>query len=67
MCGGIKTNKRFACFLLFQTGKNRTQLSREKMWSLKNQNRRQKVLNRGFKFAQGDFTFWKFDEIFTDL
>ena len=34
---------------------------------LKNQNRRQKVLNRGFKFAQGDFTFWNFDKIFTDL
>jgi len=21
----------------------------------------------GFKFAQGDLTFWKFDKIFTDL
>ena len=33
----------------------------------KNQNRRQKVLSRGFKFVQGDLTFWKFDNIFTDL
>jgi len=33
----------------------------------KNQNRRRKVLNRGFKFAQGYLTFWKFDKIFTDL
>jgi len=34
---------------------------------VKNQNRRQKVLNRGLKFSQGDLTFWKFDKIFTDL
>ena len=33
----------------------------------KNQNRCQKVLHTGFKFAQGDLAFWKFDEIFTDL
>ena len=33
----------------------------------KNQNRRQKVLNRGFKFTQGDLKFWKLDKIFTDL
>ena len=33
----------------------------------KNQNRRQKVLNRGFKFAQGNLIFWKFDKIFNDL
>jgi len=33
----------------------------------KNQNRRQKVLNRGFKFPQVVLTFWKFDKIFTDL
>jgi len=24
-------------------------------------------LEKGFKFAQEDLTFWKFDEIFTDL
>jgi len=34
---------------------------------VKNQNRRQKVLNTGFEFAQGKLTFWKFDKIFTDL
>jgi len=33
----------------------------------KNQNRRQKVFNRGLKFAQGDLTFSKFEKIFTDL
>ena len=44
----------FACFLLFQTGKNRMQLNcRVKRYGLKNQNRRQKVLNRGLKFSQG--------------
>ena len=31
------------------------------------QNRRQKVLNAGFKLAQGDLAFWKFDNIFADL
>ena len=40
---------------------------RVKRCEVKNQNRRQKVLNRGFKFSQGDLTFWKFDKIFTDL
>ena len=33
----------------------------------KKQNRRRKVMNRAFKFAQGVLTFWKFDKIFTDL
>jgi len=48
----------FACFLLFQTGKNRMQLNyRVRRWGVKNQNRRQKVLNRGLKFSQGDLTF----------
>ena len=48
---------RFACFLLFQTGKNRMQLNcRVKKCGVKNQNRRQKVLNRRFKFSQGDLT-----------
>ena len=46
----------FACFLLFQTGKNRMQLNyREKRCGAKNQNRRQKVLNRGLKFSQGSW------------
>ena len=58
----------FACFLLFQTAKNRMQLNyRVKRCGDKNQNRRQKVLNRGLKFSQGDLTFWKLDKIFTDL
>ena len=52
----------------FQTGKNRMQLKyRLKRCGVKNQNRRQKVLNRGLKFSQGDLTFWKFDKIVTDL
>jgi len=38
-----------------------------KRHGVKNQNRRQKVLNRGLKFSQGDLTFWKFGKIFTDL
>ena len=38
----------FACFLLFGTGKNRMQLNcRVKRCGVKNQNRRQEVLNRG--------------------
>jgi len=42
----------FACFLLFQPGKNRMQLNcRVKRCGIKNQNRRQEVLNRGFKFS----------------
>jgi len=58
----------FACFLLFQIGKNRMQLNyRIKRCGVKNQNCRQKVLNIGLKFSQGDLTFWKFDKIFTDL
>ena len=58
----------FACFLLCQPGKNRMQLNyRVKRCGVKNQNRRQKVLNRGLKFSQGVLTFWTFDEIFTDL
>ena len=58
----------YACFLLFQTGKNRMQLNyRVKSCGVKNQNRPQKVLNRGLKCSQGDLTFWKFDKIFTDL
>ena len=58
----------FACFLLFQTGKNRMQLNyRVKRCGVKNQNLRKIVLNRGLKFSQGDLTFWKFDKIFTDL
>jgi len=45
----------FACFLLFQ---NRMQLTyRVKRCGVKTQNRRQKVLNRGLKFSQGDLTF----------
>jgi len=40
---------------------------RVKRYGVKNQNRRQKVLNKGLKFSQGDLTFWKFDKIFTDL
>ena len=41
----------FVCFLLFQPGKNRMQLNcRVKRCGVKNQNRRQEVLNRGFKF-----------------
>jgi len=37
-----------ACFLLFQTDKNRIQLNcRVKRYGVKNQNRGQKVLNRG--------------------
>ena len=47
----------FACFLLFQTGKNRMQLNyRVRRCGVKNQNRRQKVLNRGLKFSQGGLT-----------
>jgi len=58
----------FAFFLLFQPGKNRMQLNcRVKRCGVKNQNRRQEVLNRWFKFSQGDLTLWKFDKIFTDL
>ena len=42
----------FACFFLFQTGKNRMQLNyRVKRCGDKNQNLRQKVLNRGLKFS----------------
>ena len=53
----------FACFLLFHTGKNRMQLNyRVKRCGVKNQNRRQKVLNKGLKFSQGSLTFWKFDK-----
>jgi len=45
----------FACFLLLQPGKNRMQLNcRVKRWS---QNRRQEVLNRGFKFCKGTWHF----------
>ena len=40
---------------------------RVKRCGVKNQNRRQRVLNRGLKFSQGDLTFWKFDKIFIDL
>jgi len=40
---------------------------RVKRYGVKNQNRRQKILNRGLKFSQEDLTFWKFDKIFTDL
>ena len=44
----------FACFLLFQPGKNRMQLNNGvKRCGVKNQNRCQKVLNWGFEFAQG--------------
>jgi len=44
----------FACFLLFQTGKNRMQLNyRVKKCGVKNQNRRQKVLNRRLQFSLG--------------
>ena len=44
------------CFLHFETGENRTQLNcRVKRLRFKKQNRRQKVLNRGFKFAQGSW------------
>jgi len=51
----------FACFLLFQIGKNRMQLNyRVKRCGVKNQNRRQKVLNMGLKFSQGDLTFESF-------
>jgi len=49
---------RFACFLLFQTGKNQMQLNcRVKRCGVKNENRRQKVLNRGFKFSQGGLSY----------
>ena len=42
----------FACFLCFQSGKNRMQLNcRVKRCGVKNQNRRHEVLNRGFKFS----------------
>jgi len=45
---------RFACFLLFQTGKNRMQLNRRvKRCGFKNQNRRRKVLSRGLNFRKG--------------
>jgi len=45
---------RFACFLLFQTGKNRMQLNcRVKRCGVKNQNHRQKVLSRGLNFRKG--------------
>ena len=48
----------FACFLVFEPGKNRMQLNcRVKRCGVKNQNRRQEVLNRRFKFSQGDLTF----------
>ena len=48
----------FACFLLFQPGKNQMQLNcHVKRCGVKNQNRRQEVLNRGFKFSQGDLKF----------
>ena len=58
----------FACFLLSEPGKNRMQLNcRMKRCGVKNQNRRQEVLNSGFKFSQGVLTFRKFDKIFTDL
>ena len=41
----------FACLLHFQTGKNRMQLNyRVKRCGVKNQNRRQKILNRGLNF-----------------
>jgi len=41
----------FARFLLFQTGMNRMQLSCPvKICGFKNQNRRQRVLNKGLKF-----------------
>ena len=44
----------FACFLLFQPGKNRMQLnSRVKRCGVKNQNRRQEVLIRGLNFREG--------------
>jgi len=33
----------------------------------RDQNRRQKVMNRVIKFAQADLTFLKFDKIFTAL
>jgi len=42
----------FAYFLLFQPGKNRMQLNCGlKRCGVKNQNRRQEVLKRGFKFS----------------
>ena len=48
----------FAYFLLFQPGKNRMQLNcRVKRCGVKNQNRRQEVLNKGFNFSQVDLTF----------
>ena len=54
----VTLGSRFAYILLFQTGKNRMQLNcLVKRCEVKNQNRRQKVLNRGFKFVQGDLTF----------
>jgi len=44
----------FACFLLFQTGKNRMQLNcRVKRCGVRNQNRRQKVLSGGLNFPKG--------------
>ena len=44
----------FACFLLFQPGKNRMQLNyRVRRCGVKNQNCRQEVLNRGFNFREG--------------
>jgi len=44
----------FACFLLFQTDKNRMQLNyRVKRCGVKNQNRRQKVLIGGLNFRKG--------------
>jgi len=44
----------FACFLLFQPGKNRMQLNcRVKRCGVKNQNRRQEVLIRGLNFREG--------------
>ena len=57
-CSRAFTCSLFACFLLFQTGKNRMQLNcRVKRYGVKNQNRRQKVLNGGLKFSQRDLTF----------
>jgi len=45
---------RFACFLLFQTGKNRMQLNCcVKRCGVKNQNRHKKVLSGGLNFRKG--------------
>ena len=55
-------------FLVFSDWKesNATKLSCEKVWFLKTE-ASPESLEKGFKFAQEDLTFWKFDEIFTDL